>query len=153
MRRFRFPLEKVLRLRGQELEQARRALGGAMLAERTAAEAVQVARAAVAQRTTELAEAIMAGTTAAAFAAARRYLGFLQSEQRRAESCLAEAQTLVAARRRHLLEARRREKVLEKLKERRMETYTAQSLREQQKDLDEFAHRQGLNDRTTGPDI
>lgn len=153
MKRFRFTLDKVLRLRSQEMEQAKRALGLAVAAENAARHAVLTAHEALTQRTEEARRLEASGLSAFAFGSLRAYLALLQRELEAAEAALLEARALTERRREELLKARRRERALERLKERRLEQYTLESLREEQKELDEYGNRQGLNSLTAEPEI
>lgn len=153
MKRFQFPLEKVLKLRGQETEQAKRSLGRAMAAEEAARQAVVAAQIALAERLEATAGLEKAGMTAFAFASQRVYLAYLQSQVEEAEAYLSAARAETARRRMALLAARQREKALQRLRERRFEQYTLESLREEQKELDEFGSRLGLNAGVTGTEI
>lgn len=151
MKRFKFSLEKVLRLRSQETEQAKRALGRAMEAEEAARQSVESIASALAERITQMQARERAGLSAAEFGVMRHFLLFLQRELDQARGVLEAAQQVTQQRRLELLEARRRERALEKLKEHRLEGYLLESLREEQKELDEYANRLGLNGRA--PDL
>lgn len=143
----------MLRLRSQETEQAKRALGQALAAEATARADAAAARERLARRTGEAAERERQGMTAFEFATHRTHLVFLQRQVEAAEATLAAAITLTQKRRLALLAARRREKALEKLRERRLEQYRLESLQQEQKELDEYGSRQGLNSQATEPDV
>ena len=153
MKRFRFSLEKVLKLRTQEQEQAKRALAQAMAVEASARQALEDVRARLQQRASEAGALERAGLSVFEFANFRHYVAFLQGEEKRYAEELARAEQMTQKRRLALLEARRREKALEKLKERRLEQYQQESLRHEQKELDEYGNRQGLNRPPSEPDI
>ena len=153
MKRFRFSLEKVLRLRSQETEQAKRALGKALADEAAARSAAAEARLVLGQRTEEAATAERVGMTAFEFASLRTFLTFLQRQLEAAEAELNEAILITQRRRVELLAVRRREKALEKLRERRFEQYRQESLQEEQKELDEYGSRQTLNNQASEPDV
>lgn len=145
MKRFRFSLEKVLRLRSQQMEQAKRALALAVLQESNARQAVQTVQAALAERTAEAGQRESCGLTAFEFAALRTWLQHLQKQLAQAEAELAAARERTRERRKDLLTARRKERALERLRERRLEQYNLEALREEQKEFDEYGNRQGLN--------
>jgi flagellar FliJ protein len=153
VKRFRFSLEKVLRLRAQETEQAKRALAQAMGAEAAAAEALSEARETLQHRTAEATAQERAGLVAAEFGALRNYLIFLQRQVEAAEAALGAAKALTQQRRLELLRARRRERALEKLRERRFAQYQLEAMREEQKELDEYGSRQTLNNQASEPEI
>jgi len=153
VKRFRFSLEKVLRLRSQETEQAKRALGAALAAEAAARAAAEEARQVLARRTEEAATAERTGMTAFEFASLRTYLTFLQRQLEAAGTALAGAIALTQRRRLELLAVRRREKALEKLRERRFDQYRLEGLQQEQKELDEYGSRQTLNSQASEPDV
>lgn len=153
MKRFRFSLEKVLRLRSQETEQAKRALGQAVAAEAAARSATDEVREALRLRTEEATVRERGGLTAFEFASFRTYVIFLQRQLEAAEAALAQAVALTRRRRLELLAVRRRERALEKLRERRLDQYRLESLREEQKELDEYGSRQTLNSQASEPDV
>lgn len=153
MKRFRFSLERVLRLRGQETEQAKRALGVALAAEASARAAAAEARGELLRRTDEAEQRERQGLTAHEFASLRTYLTYLQRQLEAAEVRLAEAAHETQRRRLALLGARRKERALEKLREHRLEQYQLESLQQEQKELDEYGGRQTLNSQATEPDV
>lgn len=153
MKRFRFSLERVLRLRGQETEQAKRELGKALAAEAAARAAAAEARTELAHRTDEAGQRERTGLTAYEFASLRTYVTFLQRQLEAAEVRLAAAVGETQRRRLALLGARRKERALEKLRERRLEQYRLESLRQEQKELDEYGGRQTLNSQAAEPDV
>lgn len=145
MKRFAFRLEKLLRLRSQQTDQAKRAFGVALAQEAEAERALLEARETLAARLAQVGQRERAGLSAFEFGNLRSYVKFLDRQVEEAAGRLATAREQTAVRRAQLLEARRRERALEKLKERRQEAYTLEALREEQKELDEFGDRQGLN--------
>ncbi|HYF78518.1 MAG TPA: flagellar export protein FliJ [Symbiobacteriaceae bacterium] len=153
MKRFRFSLERVLRLRGQETEQAKRELGRALAAEAQARAAVAEARSELVRRTDEAGQRERSGLTAYEFASLRTYVTFLQRQLEATELRLTEAVDETQRRRLALLGARRKERALEKLRERRLEQYQLESLQQEQKELDEYGSRQTLNSQATEPDV
>lgn len=153
MKRFHFALEKVLRLRNQETEQAKRALARAIAEEAAAREAAEAARTVLAERTAEAGLREQAGLTAYEFGIFRTHLAHLQRQVAAADLAVLDAAGQTQQRRLALLETRRRERAMEKLKERRLEQYQLEALREEQKELDEYGNRQGLNSPALEPDI
>jgi flagellar protein FliJ len=153
VKRFRFSLERVLKLRSQETEAAKRALARALSAEELARIRVLEAQAALTTRTEEAQMREQVGLTAAEFGAVRSFLAFLQRDLARAVQQLSLVRQVTEQRRRELMAARKRERALEKLRERRLDAYTLEVLREEQKELDEFGTRQPLNGAASGTDI
>jgi flagellar protein FliJ len=153
VKRFRFSLEKVLRLRSQETEQTKRALGQAVAAEEAARQTAGRARSLLAARTEEAVAQERMGLSAFEFATLRHHLTFLNRQAEGAEAALAEARAVTQKRRLELLRARRKERVLEKLREHRLVQYQVEALREEQKEFDEYGSRLGLNSKALNPDI
>lgn len=154
MQRFRFALEKVMRLRAQETDVAKRALGEALQAEMAARQALAEALERRSRATLDAVNRETAGGIAAhEFASVRTHLSFLGKQVDEARRLLAGAEEATRQRRVALLEARRREKVLEKLREHRLEQYQAELLREEQKEFDEYGNRPGLNGAASETDI
>jgi flagellar FliJ protein len=153
VKRFRFSLERVLRLRSQETEQVKRALGKAVAAEATARGLVSEARAELVRRTEEAGQRERSGLTAFEFASLRTFVTFLQRQLEAAELRLADAVAETQRRRLALLGARRKERALEKLRERRLEQYQLEALQQEQKELDEYGSRQTLNSQAAEPDV
>lgn len=153
MKRFEFRLQKVLNLRSQQTDQARRALALAIAMEAEAERALQRARNQLQHRLSDLHSRERTGLTGFEFGNLRTHIRLLQSGVAAAEADLARACELTARRRAELLEARRKERALEKLRERRLETYTQEALREEQKELDAFGDRLALNTEVTRSEI
>ena len=153
MKRFRFSLEKVLRLRSQETEQAKRALAVALAHEARARQTAAEAHATLRDRTAEATARERAGLTAYEFGSLRTFLAHLHSEAVAADGAVVQAEERTQRQRMALLVARRRERAMEKLKERRLEQYQLEALREEQKELDEYGNRPGLNSSGSEPDI
>ena len=145
MKRFQFRLERLLNLRSQETDMARRALAAAISEAEVAMSAQEHASSAVAARMVEVANQERSGTTVFEFATLRTHVRLLQKELEQADADLSQANTHTQERRGQLIEARRGERVLDRLKEKRLETYVQESLAEEQKELDEFGDRLGLN--------
>lgn len=134
MKKFQFSLQKLLGLRHQETEQAKRNLAGALAAEAMARDRVEQAESRLAER---VARAASGGYSVAAYRQDREWIRFLQGEVERAEAHLREAEAETARLRQLLLVARQRERILEKLRERRLEAYQLEALLEEQRELDE----------------
>lgn len=146
MKRFSFRLEKLLRLRSQQTEQAKRALAAAMAAEEQSRQQMQQLHTQLNARLVEIRQKERAGLVAFDFATLRTHVRFLQGRFDQALEHLKAAEEFTAQKRLELIEARRRERALERLRERKLEVYTQELLKEEQKELDEFGDRQGLND-------
>lgn len=146
MKRFQFSLQKLLGLRHQETEQAKRNLAAALATEALAKDRLEQAQDRLAER---VALAAAGGYSVAAYRQDREWIRFLQGEALRAEANLREAEAETARLRQLLLEARQRERILEKLRERRLEAYQLEALLEEQRELDE---RGALKNRNFGSD-
>jgi len=153
MKRFQFRLEKVLSLRHQETDQAQRALGAAMAQEDLARRATDNAHAVLNARLVEIRHRERTGLTAFDFGLLRDHIQVLQQELQAAEDALELVRQLTERKRQELVAARQRERSLERLRERRLQGYTSDSVREEQKELDEFGDRQGLNIPNARSDI
>jgi flagellar FliJ protein len=134
MKRFQFPLQKLLGLRHQETEQAKRNLAGALATEALAKDRLEQAQARLNERTARIAAG---GYSVAAYRQDREWIRFLQGEVASAAQHLREAQTETERLRQVLLVARQRERILEKLRERRLEAYRMEVQLEEQRELDE----------------
>lgn len=134
MKRFQFSLQRLLGLRHQETEQAKRHLAGALAAEAMAQHRLAEAEGRLAERT---AQSAAGGLRVAEYRQSRDWIRFLQGEVLRAEGELQEAQAETARLRQALLHARQRERILEKLRERRFEAYQQELLQAEQRELDE----------------
>lgn len=153
VKRFQFSLDKVLKLRSQEMEQAKGGLALALSALEAAHQRVLMAEQELADRTEEAGVREQVGVTAAEFGSLRSYLAFLQRAVAQAEQQVTVAEQVVAQRREVLMAARKRERVLERLRERRLEQYSVEAIREEQKELDEFGSNTGLNEEANDLDI
>lgn len=145
MKRFQFRLQKVLSLRTQETDQARRALAVAIALEAEARRELQRASAALQSRLSQLQSQEFAGMSGFDFGNLRTHIRLLQSRVEAARAQLTALEERTALRRMGLLEARRKERALERLREKRLEAYTEESFKAEQKELDEFGDRLGLN--------
>ncbi len=145
---FRFRLDRVLKLRHQEVDAARRVLGAALAVQEEAARALAAVTGQIEVRMAVAAAQEARGMTAAEFATSRRHITFLQRQAERAEQELAAAQAETARCRQVLVETRSREKVLDKLRERRLAQHGEETARVHQGFLDELAvqsRRQRIN--------
>jgi flagellar protein FliJ len=137
VKRFNFPLERVLRLRHQETEMSRIDLAGALQRHAEAGERLR----SMARLLAETTERTVAHRqlSAADFAQGRRHVNALFRQREKLEHSLAEAKDEVDRKRRDLVERRRLEQVLEKLRERRLQTWRDELSREGQNVLDEIS--------------
>lgn len=134
MKRFQFALQKLLGLRHQETEQAKRSLAAALATEAMAKDRLEQERARLAER---VALATAGAHSVATYRQDRDWIRFLHGEVERAEQLLHQAEAETARLRQRLLEARQRERILEKLRERRLEAYQLEALLAEQRELDE----------------
>ncbi len=133
MRRFRFPLAGVLRLRGHVERAARRALGEALQRQQLAERRLQNVEQGLREFQEEAAGSGGAARLAQALAAG---LGRLQW---RAQAELRAAEAAVEQRRGDYLETRKNRQALQKLRERRHEEWRQAALAAEQAELDELA--------------
>lgn len=136
---FRFRLDKVLRLRHQEVEAARRELRAAQAAEQAAAGALAEIQAQMQARVTGAVTREARGLTALDFTAHRRHLAYLQQQADQAQQTLDAARVETARRRQALVALRRRERVLERLRDLRLAQHAEAVVRQDQGFLDELA--------------
>lgn len=138
MRRFLFSLERLLRLRTQLVEQAKRSLAYALAmeeqAERESREAQECWRYGVMESGRLEAD----GLRVYSFGSGRAYLRRLQREAHAASVRLRASQDETGRRREALLAARLEQRVLERLRAQRLTDHTALALGEEQKELDQF---------------
>jgi flagellar FliJ protein len=141
MKRFRFPLQRVLQLREQmELERAA-ALGQAQRDEQARRDAVDQAEARLDRTAEQLREAAGTVTTAGALRnlgltvdAAQSHLEAVEDQHRAAQEAMETEQERFG-------EARKERRVVERLRDRRHEAWTFETSREEQKNQDEIAAR------------
>lgn len=136
---FRFRLDKVLRLRRHELETARRQFQNAVAAEQAAEQALLALRAEMAARVAGALSREAGGMTALAFAVHRRHLAHLQEQAQQAEAAWLAARAEAARRRQALVLTRRRERVLERLRELRLAQHSGEAQQQELARLDELA--------------
>jgi flagellar FliJ protein len=144
MKKFHFSLAKLLALRHQETEQAKRTLAAALATEALARDRLQDAQNRVAERT---ARAAGGSLSVAAYREDREWIRFLHGEVDKAVQAVQAAEAETARFRQSLLVARQRERILEKLRERRLEAYQLEVLQEEQRELDERGSRALKNQR------
>lgn len=138
MHRFQFRPERVMRLRQQQVEAARRALAEALAAEAGARQGLAAVRA---HRLAEVQRAVRCeagGLPVADFTAWRRHLGAIARVEDQALRDLAAAGERVTGVRAELLERRRKAQVLENLRDRRYEQHRVEAGRAEQTLADEL---------------
>lgn len=138
-RRFRFRLDKLLHLREQEVEAARRELARAIARAQAARHGWEALRAHRIHRQQMAAAAERTGLSAEAFAAWRHHLAALLRSEEAAAAELAAAESAVAAARSRVIAKRQAAMVLEQLKERRRQQWREEQDRAEQAELDEMA--------------
>jgi flagellar FliJ protein len=144
MKKFHFPLAKLLALRHQETEQAKRSLAAVLATEALARDRLQEAEFRLQERTNR---AAAGGFVVETYRQDRDWIRFLQGEVLKSEHAVREAEAETARFRQLLLVARQRERILEKLRERRLEAYQLELLQEEQRELDERGSRALKNQR------
>lgn len=138
MRRFRFSLQRLLQLRTQLVEQAKRTLAYALAMEERADRESREAQERLRCGVLEASRLESDGLWAYGFGSGRAYLGRLQREALAASTRLKAAQAETGRRREALLAAHLQQRVLERLREQRLVEHTATALGEEQKELDQF---------------
>ncbi|BDG59353.1 flagellar export protein FliJ [Caldinitratiruptor microaerophilus] len=132
MARFRFRLQRVLDLREQVVGVRRLALAAALAREREAREHLDALEGEMSRRLQDLAAREREGATVAELAPLRRYLERLGQEREQARTLLEAARAEVARRRDELVRARQEARVLERLRERRLQQHRQDELRSEQ---------------------
>lgn len=140
MKHFRFKLSQVLKLRVQETDGAKLHMLRASRRQEAADSKLRQATAALAEQVNETVGEL--SLQVARWAQQRRYLNHLrlQVDQARQESEAAHA--AVEAARRELLERRRHQETLERLRERSLAQYRLDAGRQQQHQLDDMIQSQ-----------
>lgn len=141
MRRFTFRLQRVLDMKGQLVQEARRALGQALAAELRAHERLQAAQTQRQRHLELLAQQEVVGLSAQALANHRRYQDALLREETACLEALQAARARVQAAREGVVSRRQEERSLETLREHRWEEYQQEAQRLEQADMDERASR------------
>jgi flagellar FliJ protein len=144
MKKFSFPLDRVLTLRQRLTDLARRALYEAQALEAGRERVLTGLISRLRMEQADLGRKQSCGVLVAELQDSRRYQEFLAREIISAQTELAEARVLVQRRREELVAARKHEKVIERLRGRRLTEYQEYVLREEQKELDEMAGARGL---------
>jgi flagellar FliJ protein len=144
MKKFHFSLAKLLALRHQETEQAKRSLAAVLATEALARDRLQEAEFRLQERSNR---AVAGGFVVETYRQDRNWIRFLHGEVLKAEHAVREAEAETARFRQLLLVARQRERILEKLRERRLEAYQLELLQEEQRELDERGSRALKNQR------
>jgi flagellar export protein FliJ len=145
MRRFRFVLAKLLKLRQGETEQAKRSLAGAIVKEGAARERLTAASVELTARIEKAVDIERDGLSAFGFGSLRSHLTYLQRAVDGAERDVTQAVLHTVDCRQTLLGTRQRERILDRLQEARLEEHNRVSLNDEQKELDEYGKRRGLN--------
>lgn len=139
-RRFRFPLQTLLTMRERQERAAQREVGAVLADIARLEQANADARRDIRDRQRELtdtqsAERVMPQE----LAAGRAWLAALRAGIARRQQEIAARQVTLAERQAALIEARRRKRVIEKLRERRLETHQRDAVRREQAVADETA--------------
>ncbi|MGE5672573.1 MAG: flagellar export protein FliJ [Mycobacterium leprae] len=144
MKRFRFTLEKVLRVRAHRTDEAKQRLAEALLAEREAREALRAAESSLAAFGAEWERQVGKRLTVMKWEALNaRHEALVQTrDEAVAETAAAEA--LTEQRRVELAEARRQERILETLQEHQWVAYQKEALAAEQAELDEIGQHTRL---------
>lgn len=141
MRRFRFPLQRVLQLREQlELERAA-ALGQAQREEQARREALDQAEERLDRTAEQMRDSAGTITTAGALRNLGLTVNAAQNHLEAAEDQHRAAEETMQAEEERFGEARKDRRVVERLRDRRHEAWTVETSREAQKDQDEIAAR------------
>lgn len=143
MKKFSFTLDRVLTIRQRLTDIARRALFEAQALEAERERILIGLQDRLRIEQIELERKQADGILVAEFQDSRRFQEFLAREIDSAEADLSEARAQVQRRREGLVAARKQERVIEKLRERRLAEYQEYALREEQKELDEMAGARG----------
>jgi flagellar export protein FliJ len=144
VKRFQFNLEKVLRVRGHETDIAMQHVAAALLELSRCQHGLRKAGAALEALEDDWRQQTRARRTVNQWHTHNLLHEALVEAKLLAAEAVVQAQAMLAARRLELAEARRREKVLESLKDRQLAVYTQESLAEEQKETDEVAQNMRL---------
>lgn len=148
MRRFAFRLQRVLGLKGQLLQAAKRQLGERVAAEMRVHEELRAARQRRQEHLSLLAELQQQGMRVDELAMHRRYQVALEQAEIACATRLEQAQEAVATARGEVARRRQDERMLEVLRERRLQEHEVEQARAEQAELDEMAgRRQGDRSR------
>lgn len=137
MRRFRFPLQKLLGLRHQETTGARQALALTRARTAAAATALRLARQQLATYCDELQRSQAAGMLVSDWAAAQHYLQVLRRQEAAGARRLAAAEAEEERARTELQQSRQRERMLELLREDQAAGHRAELQAEEQRERDD----------------
>lgn len=145
MKRFTFSLERLLRLRHQETEQAKLYFAQALRHQQEMEAQLEQMTARWQQGMEQAVSSRV--VTASEFAARRHHVDYLYNQALAAAEATGQAVTATDERRQELVVQKQREQVLDKYRERRFAEYQVEMVREEQKFLDEITQRPGaLND-------
>jgi flagellar FliJ protein len=138
MKRFRFPLDKVLAYRRQMEAERRRALAVALKVLRRREEELAQLAGEMGSYRTRLAEMGTGRLAARDLALYRSYLSYLEAKVAQASQWTRDARGAVEGRRAELVESSRDRKVLEKVESHARAAHDYEASREETKDLDEI---------------
>ncbi|MFO7171559.1 MAG: flagellar export protein FliJ [Bacillota bacterium] len=141
MKRFRFRLQRLLDLREQEVDAARRQLAAARQAVAAAEAGLRTVESLVRRRLDDAARQEALGSPALDFVLRRLQIAGLLRTLAEARAGLEAARQVEAGRRQELVAALGRARTLERLRDRRREEWRAEAARAEQAELDELALR------------
>jgi flagellar protein FliJ len=144
MKRFRFTLEALLRLRQRHEKQALQQYGQAMAAQREAASRLADAEADCESNWATFREHVMGAAPAAYLSQLQGYCHWLEECKRVNERALEQAGRVCKQRWVKLLLARRAREAVDKLLVRQRDRYERELMREEQKQIDDMASRRLL---------
>ena len=147
MKRFRFPLDKVLAYRRQLESERRRALAMALKVLRRREEDLGRLAGEMGSYRTRLAEMGTGRLAARDLALYRSYLSYLEAKVAQAAQWARDARGAVEGRRTELVESSRDRKVLEQVESHARAAYDYEAGREETRDLDEIGTVKHLADR------
>lgn len=150
MRRFRFRLQTVLKLRIREEERCQRELGEAQKLRNEAAEQVALRQRQIEATVTAYHDSICQGLDLCQANDYHGYLDWLNQMLKTETVHLAQCEAELAEARRRLMEAARAKKMVEKLKEKAYRRHQATELQTEINFLDEIGINRFVRQETTG---
>ncbi|MBU1701720.1 MAG: flagellar FliJ family protein [Candidatus Eisenbacteria bacterium] len=142
MKRFRFPLSGVQRVREEETKGEQRKLAHHHRVESQAREKLEDAKKAEGKGMETARRQLTQQDNAWEVHQGRRHLEDLQYQRRTAAQGVTDSEKRTGQARQEFQEAERREKILERLRDRRYSEFVRFILRDEQKEMDEFASQQ-----------